>query len=563
MKLKKIALRNFAILSAIALGFVACDDDFTTLNSDIINDETATNFNATSERYDVISYTDVLEPVQTSGLGLNLLGLYDDPTYGRTIASLVTQVNSGLVNPTFGSNAVLDSVVFTIPFFSTVTGVSEADGIEYELDSVISTSNSIKPIKLSIFENSYFLRDFDPNLDFNFSQIFFSNKSASENELISASQLEAVPIAVIDPLEISNEEIVLTEEGETSTNVTQRLSPRIRKVWNRNTPADINVIEYWNTKILAQEGETVLSNTNNFNDYFRGLYFKAEPIQDEGSMLLLNLNSQDANITLHYSFDSPTVENQRDKGTYVLTFNPTRVNFFENDFNSTFPQQDGDDINGDENLYLKGGEGSLATIKLFNGDQPDDDNTTDNAFETWRKEYVNVDEDGEFVSAKRLVNEANLIFYVNQDEIEVDDNGNTQEPNRLYLYNKTNGLPLIDYSQDAENQSLPELSIRNHLGILEREETTDKGIRYKMRITSHINNMLLNNAGNVDLGLAVSLNVNLEASLGQFGVQTNDDEFKNVPVSSIISPRGTVLYGNATTVDDKKLVLEIFYTEPE
>ena len=39
---------------------------------------------------------------------------------------------------------------------------------------------------------------------------------------------------------------------------------------------------------------------------------------------------------------------------------------------------------------------------------------------------------------------------------------------------------------------------------------------------------------------------------------------KKLPVSSILSPQGTVLFGNNTsaTNENKKLYLEIFYTEP-
>lgn len=558
MKLKKIALRNFAILLAIAFGFIACDDEFATIDSDIINDDTATNFETTSERYEVISYTDVLEPIQTNSLGLYQLGVYNDPIYGQTVASILTQVNSGLIDPSFGENVVLDSVVLTIPYFSTNLGVSEENTIEYEIDSVFTDAGEFDPIKLSIYENSYFLRDFNPNEDFNIRQSYFSNKSASTSEDISVSDLEGFEIATINELEISEEEVILTDNDETEPLVTARLSPRIREVWRNNDTNDTDVINYWKSKILDQEGEIVLSNPNNFNDYFRGIYFKAETVNGTGSLLLLNLSIQESNITLHYSFDSPTVDGERDESEYVLTFGDNRVNFFENNFNANFPSQDGDQVNGEENLFLKGGEGSVAGIKLFNGENSDDDDTTDNTFETWRKQFVNLDEDGEFESSKRLVNEANLVFYVNQGIVQ----GN--EPERLYLYNRTVGAPLADYVQDIQNNSLPQISIPNHLGILERDETTDRGIRYKMRITSHINNLLLNNGENVELGLAISGNVNLEATIAQYSVQTTGPINETVPVSSIVTPRGTVVRGNLDTGSnsDERLVLEIFYTEP-
>ena len=551
MKILKIALRNIFILLFIVIGFVACDDEFATIDSDIINEETATNFNTVSEAFPVISYTNRLNPVQTSGLGLNMLGIYDDPTYGRTTASILTQVNSGLVNPTFGEGVVLDSVVLTIPFFSRNVGVTEENTIEYELDSVISTDGSLNSIKLSIFENTYFLRDFNPNEDFDTSQSYFSNKSASETEQIGISDLEAVPIDVITELPISDEELLLYDNDEVEPSITQRLSPRVRVVWDNNESADDAVIAYWKNKILDQEGNSVLSNANNFNDYFRGLYLKAEPNQqDKGSLMILNLSQQDANVTLFYSFDSSTVDNEREQSTYILTFAPTRVNFLENNY--TIPFDDGDETIGDTRLFVKGGEGALATIKLFNGENTDNDNSTDNTFETWRKQFVNLDEDGNFESSRRLINEANLIFYVDQDQVI------GEEPERLYLYNKTNGRPLIDYFEDTQNNTLPQISIPNHLGILERDGTdANKGLRYKMKLTTHINNILINNTENIELGLAVSGNVNLEGTVPQYAEQNSDN---SIPVSSLITPRGTILHGSNSEIEAKRLFLEIFYT---
>ena len=80
-------------------------------------------------------------------------------------------------------------------------------------------------------------------------------------------------------------------------------------------------------------------------------------------------------------------------------------------------------------------------------------------------------------------------------------------------------------------------------------------------------------SSNVSLGLAVSVNVNAEAFVDansgqiipvpQKSIQTSgNNSVKTLPVSSILSPKGTVLYGNKVNDDGKKLYLEIFYTEP-
>ncbi|WP_411766385.1 DUF4270 domain-containing protein [Winogradskyella sp. A3E31] len=544
MNTYKIALRYLFLTTLILTGFISCDKDFAGIESDIINEGNATNFDTNSETYDVISYTDVLGPVQTNSLPYNFLGYYDDPYYGTTTASIVTQVSSALLDPTFGENAVLDSVVLTIPYFSSNVGVTDDNEIEYRLDSIFprNDSDDYNPIKLSIYENNYFLRDFDPNEDFDTPQAYFSNRTLSSSEMISDADLESTLIHA-DTLEISDDQINLDDEnGE----VSQIQAPAIRLLLD---PV------YWKDKILDQEGTSFLRNSNNFNNYFRGLYFKAEAINDNGSLIGLNLAATNANITLYYTADSTNDASVRNQSSYVLTFGGNRVNFFENNFNAPIPQ--GDSENGDSQLFLKGGQGAVAGIKLFDGLNEENEPV----FEAFKNNFANYDEDGEFESSKRLINEANLVFFVDQAEMQAAM-VNGQEPNRLYLYDMDNNTPLIDYFFDISSSSFPSLSRPNHLGVLQRvdDEPDGLGIKYKMKITEHIKNLVQNDSTNVTLGLAISGNVNLEESFPQRIEQTTDNSEKLLPVSSIISPRGIVLHGNNSEIEAKKLYLEIFYT---
>ena len=307
--------------------------------------------------------------------------------------------------------------------------------------------------------------------------------------------------------------------------------------------------DFWQEKIINQEGSDVLSNVNNFNAYFRGVYFKAEPLNGSGSLVGFNLNNANAGIVLHYSRDPFTEGGDGEQSTYGLDFGDIITNFIENDFTTEIPN--GNPQEGDERLYLKGGEGSLAVIKLFDGE---DENGISN-FEKFKSDFANYN-NGKFDGFKRLINEANLIFYVDQDLVQ------GEEPNRLYLYDLNNATPLSDYFTDVLNSAVPEVSVPNHLGILQREtdEIGGKGIRYKMKITSHIRNLIENDSTNVALGLAVSLNVNLENGSNQGQVQDVNDDNALVPLSSIMSPRGTILHGGNSEDLEKRLFLEIFYT---
>lgn len=539
----KFALKNIAVLALLVTSFIACDKDFATVGSDIIGQD---NFGATSTKeYSVVAYTNPLEPVQTNNLPLNYLGVYKDPFYGMMTANFVSQMSANTTDPDFGVNTTMDSVVLTIPYFSRTIETDAEGASVYELDSIYGTGL----INLSIHENTYFLNNIDPNAEFDTPLSYYSNMMTS-NSAINSTLLEGPSIYLegvapltntISDFRPSNEEITLKKDDE----ISERLAPALR--------VKLDTL-FWHNKILAKEGEPELSNSNNFNNYFRGLYFEATPIDNDGSMALLNFNTTAANITLYYSHDTSEDDDTRIQSTYVLTFSGNKVNFIDNQL-IAIPQ--GDPINGDARLYLKGAEGSTAVVDLFKAGAYDDGYSPE--FTAFKNAFVETDVNGKFVKSKRLVNEANLVFYVDQSII------NQNEPNRIYLYDLNNNKPLIDYYYDLTDTSLPNQSKTNHLGVLQREGgvSTGNGIKYKIKITEHINNLLLRDSTNVKFGLAVASNVNLEDSSPQYKVLTNEDDVVNkVPVSSILSPKGTVLYGNNTTDEQKKLYLEIFYTEP-
>ena len=551
MKKNKIALKILTF-SLITFSFIACEEDYATLESDVIDRDVATNFEIYSEPSDIVAYTKALAPVQTNQLSLSTLGIYDD-VYGRTTASFLTQVNASSYSPDFGEDVVIDSVALTIPYFSKPKGFDEDGNLQYSVDSILPKGDIYKPINLRLFESNYFIRDFNPDGDFNESQAYFSNKSASANEPISVAALESEELNFVEyndngEMTIADNIININElDGNGNPVETFSQLPALRVFLEPN---------YWKNKIIDKEGDLVLSGQNNFADYFRGLYFKAEPINNDGSFLFLNLNNQNANITIYYSRLTPSTADdpdEREQATYTINFGPNKINFMENDF--TTPINNGDEDSGDSRIYLKGGEGSIAGIKLFDGFYDEDAGITN--FEKFRSDFVNL-EDNKFVSSRRLVNEANLVFYLDETI------GQTGEPDRLYLYNLDNKTPLVDYYLDVANNSLPAVSLTNHLGPLQRvdDEPTGAGVKYKFRITEHINNLLVRDSTNVELGLAVSLNVNLEEIMRQRAVQDPNEEDVKAPASSVLSPRGVVLHGNNTENENKRVYLEIYYTEP-
>ena len=598
MTKKLNSIKATIILVVLIFSFNACDKDYASIGVDVIG---VNNFETSMNAYPVITYNNRVNPVQTNNLTSSLLGIYNDAVYGTTSANLVSQMNlsSASLNRSYGVNIELDSVVLTIPYFSQVNAEEPTDldgNANYILDSVYG--NAEAPMKLSIFKNNYFLRDFDPNSDFQENQKYYSSGETSEGNMISVSELESLLIDEYEEFLLDSKEIVLTtnnfDDEEIEEEVTSRLAPAIRLKLGLED-------NFWQELIMDKIGETELSNTNNFKEYFRGLYLKIENISPESSMFLLDMSSSTANVTVHFNsvnefededmdgipdtadadvdgdgnIDEDSLDTDLDgikdaadadvdgddltdedvldinsdgindetlpvnSNTIVLNFNGNRVNIFDNTgLNSSILSEidNANSVDGDEKLYLKGGEGSIAVIDLFGGiDSPEF-----LEFKSHQDEWI--------------INEANLVFYEHETITEED-----HENDRLFVYDLNNNIPVIDFFRDIQSTTDPINSIISHLG--KRYTDADGNNKFKIKITEHVSNLLLKDSTNTKLGLTLTSNVNSFNTSDLIG-DNETDNVKELPTGTVLSPKGTVLYGNNTSLTDKKVKLEVYYTEP-
>jgi len=123
---------------------------------------------------------------------------------------------------------------------------------------------------------------------------------------------------------------------------------------------------------------------------------------------------------------------------------------------------------------------------------------------------------------------------------------------------------LSDYFLDTTSGDEPIDALTTHLGRLERG-SDNLGDYYRIRVTSHISNLINKDSTNTQLGLMVSQNVLLSGFQVIDSITNPESELpriKEVPRSSVISHEGTVLFGNNTSDENKKLKLEISYIEP-
>ena len=538
----KITLFKSLFLAIIISGIISCDNDSNELGSDIIGSD---NFETgTPETYPVDASSFATGPVETLDLPINALGIYNNPIFGITKANLAVQLQMDptKLNPTFDPtlNIDVENVILTIPYFS-IKGTTNSDGeTAYTLDSIYGPANG--KIKLRVYESKYYIRDLDPSSTTQGVQKYYSNQN-SEFDAVKGQQLNnSADLSQNDEFIFSSEELV--EPGTVTTEDPNpdpiRSAPGMKLYLNKDF--------FINKIINAQSGE--LLNNNVFKEYFRGLYFQVENSgSDEGTLAMLNIKG--GKITIKYKQDKATTTTvngvtttviTREDKSYVLNLNGKSVGFFENQ--STLVQNP-------DNLYLRGGEGSMAIIDLFG---PDNDNNGV------------ADKLEELRANNWLVNDASLTFNIDSGAMGLT----SEEPKRIYLYDLKNKRPLVDYYSDQNTpSSKPKYSKSVFGGIIKEVETNGvgsvkRGTSYKIRITNHIRGLINNpDSTNVRLGLVVTESIN-EVTNKKVKTTIPIYNISELPSASIINPLGTILFGSGDNVPlDKRLQLKIYYTKPK
>ncbi len=541
---------NLNIILLFFFIFQSCDKELTSFDSDVINSENAIDFLTGEVDYSILSKSEIINPVQSNNLPSFLIGKYNHPQFGNSYANFVGQMVPADYNHDFGDNVELDSVILSIPYFSRAIDTDENLDVTYEIDSVYGNN----PIKISIYKNNFFLRTFDPFQSFDSSQNYFTNGSLSNNEQIDISQLEGQLLFEKDDFVPNANQINLTAvDTSGETYISQKLAPALR--FKLNNPNN----NFWETLFFNNEGLPNLSNEPDFKEFFRGLYIKTEGLNSSGSMMLLNLASSNAKLTIHYTSDNEVVNNDTgstddnltNQHEYVLNFSGNLVNIFQNenliDVNGT------NTVDGNENIYLRGGEGIITTLDLFSGSLINDNGEEISEFDHFKDFFYDNISD----SPKRLINEAYIEFYVNQNFM------NSDEPERIFIYNYEQNTALIDYFLDQSVSSTTINAKINHLVPLIKDSLNDnRGIKYKIRITEHLNNLVLRDSSNSKLGLGVMSNI---SSVQNFTILGDEDSNSNNSLAAgiILSPKGTILHGNLSPEIEKRPRIKIYYTEPE
>lgn len=598
-----IIAKNLFRIGVLALLVTACNQEFNSVGVDLIATD---QFDTEVREFPVFVSVNDLEDVQSDQLGVVHFGSYNFPNLGRKRANITSQLAIA-TDPRFGvytqeqedtgdednvnvinENERITSVFLEIPFLVNQNdrdgdgvidaldidpednqsdtdgdGVvdllesqggtnpfdadSDGDGITdnedtdssgydagenfYEIDSIFG--NRASRFNLKVTELTYHFNTLDPNNNFETPTGYFSGRDFYEEGFIGRSLYDGPFQLDFDEIRFNyTEDDPETPDIDETTQVETRLSPRLR------IPLDAS---YFQEKILDAEGSDALANDNNFKDHIKGINIRMEnPAQD----LYMLLNLSGAIIRLNYEYDVNQDQDTDDTSddvieptaqTFFISPNGIQINHLEN-------EQVALNANPQERLTLTGGLGNVAQIKLF-----DQDDSTTNLTD--------------FRSSNILINEANLVFYVDPTITENWSEGDLIA-DRLYLYRLEDNFPLADYYSDPTSGTNNLLNKTIHSGILEYQD----GIpyRYKFRITEHVSNLIRSEnedlAENVELGLVVTANIN---AILVKNAKLSEDQDIFYPLAALQNPLGTFLVGPnpPQELQDKQLKLEVVYTD--
>ena len=596
--------KKFLIFSLFLFLF-SCTKEFNSIGTEILKDD---SFETKVENIDVYASQKTINPFNTTNLPIYQIGEIRDNIFGSTTSSFITQIKLSQYNPAFGiatqekensgdlanitvieENELVKTVYLDIPFFNNrndrdgdgvidfydvddndVNSDSDGDGVSdsaerangtdplnpdtdgdgipdgqdddtinpnsgatvYDVDSLLG--NFDDAFKLKIQEMDYYLSEYDPTNNFETRQRYYNDNNILENF--------AGQVLFDGEVQIDKNELVIYREDDPETTdideseeIKERLSPRIRVPLNS---------EFFQSKLIEKEGSIDLANSDNFNLYFKGIYVNAYDFSDP---LLMILDFDSSEIVINYEYDKYNKNNtdedltddtiDRESKDYKITLFGNKINLIKKDLLSSEIITNINSSNNLSKIYLKGGEGLMAEIDLFK-DSQGNDLLEDIKSRPW------------------LINEANLTFYVDRET--VDLNGGLIEPFRIYLYDLDSNLPLVDYYIDDTQGPRSSERKTNHGGILE-VDSDQLGIKYKIRISEHVKNIVRKDSTNKKLGLVLSSNITNIFSTELKG----GSGLASVPQSSVVNPLGTVLHGPEPDQSnyDKRLKLELFYSE--
>lgn len=304
------SVTNLITLSVLILLMGSCAKDPGQIGYNIQPEDSRLNV-AFSDTSTIYAYSELIDSIRTDNLSANAFGSLRDPVFGSTTAGFYTQFSLSFPEKDFGTNRVLDSLVFQLDYIDQF-GDTNATLVAhtYQMYEGIDDSSAYYSIlQLPLGATDYSNYSFVPNI--------------SDSVIVDSVTLP--PMLRLNLSDIS------TELGQ----------------------------------YLLDATVTNMESNDVFREYFNGLFIQSEPVYEDGTIVNFELTSSYSELKLYYSNDSAT-------GLvydYIMTSSTASVNKYEHSYSSASPEfksqlVDGDTMLGQHQYYVQGYGGSKALIKI-------------------------------------------------------------------------------------------------------------------------------------------------------------------------------------------------------
>ena len=524
--MKKIVNILVASILMMTIGstILSCEDENIGLGSGIVGGDVEGN----SASYDVIAYNSYVDSIRSDQNVLQnaLLGTYEDNIFGKTDASLVSQLRLTALSPNFGANAQVDSVNLIIPVYTVNTldsintdtinlsnpGVKPIDSDTilikrvYKVDSIYGNRNI--PMKINV-------REINTALFTN--KTYFSNSNPNSDSYIDIAPTILGSETVTDRIE----NITIKQKSESVNIYSEAIGFKIKLSK-----------EYFQDKIINNQNTGGLADQATFlRTVIKGLH-----LSTEGPGFLLAFNPSNIQLNMYYTSDNAVDATlDRVKSSYGFNFSgfwgatpgpnvqvsllnqSNKSDSFLNNLNPVFKES------GSPPLFLNGADGTRVHVKLPEAqvEQLRNDFRTNN----WT-----------IVGAK-------LRFYVDQSY-------NYPEANFISAWN--------EYTDQGERVNVLYSDVIDYFNgypytVHFNPMIGDKDY-YTIDISLHIKDIIEKGAVYLDQEMIVTMG-NFLINSNSTSIYSTNPFYRN----TVANPGRVVLHGNATEQLDKKLKLLVYY----
>lgn len=500
-------LKQGGISLLLIIGLLACEGPIDNVGVNIVDNDIFEEGKYTSE---VVTYNKNIEKRIGNKLNQYLLGVYKNDDFGQLDASVIGQLTFSL-DVDFGVDPSIDTIIVNIPYYATRDGSYEGGEPKFVLDSIIgikidpiTEENITKPFLLRVAELQTYLNTLDPDdpsqeLDYFTNDVFNQDMMPFSIDTIIPNEKDTV-------LYVQRRGIITNpEEGIYNVDTIIRVdaAPTLKIALDE---------DYFTNNFL--NNPAIFESNAAFVEFFNGMYIEASTFEGDPEASLMTLDFSGATMAIYYTNTEFEV---RTKQVATFNFGGVTINKYSRDYTGSNAEpiiNNPDEVFGDAQLFTQGAAGSIALLDLFT-----EDDLVDLRNNNW------------------LINDANLIFYVDQSA------DMSIVPDRLLLYNYEESIHLTDLLFEG---------LTSFGGALEFDDNGDP-YRYKINVTDYISKIIVDSDDAKDpakLALKVLNNSDLPIDFTDFTVEDYS-----------WNPKGIILHGNTTSNIEKRVKLEITYTE--